>query len=65
MNSDKSDEESESQSQSKPCLSKNLATTKKTHDELNYFKKDKLIEKIIKLEDDLVDRQLRSKRIVW
>jgi hypothetical protein len=29
MNSDKSDEESESQSQSKPCLSKNLATTKK------------------------------------
>jgi hypothetical protein len=55
MNSDKSDEESESQSQSKPCLSKNLATTKKRHDELNYLKKDKLIEKIIKLEDDLVE----------
>ena len=44
-NSNKSDEESQSQSKSK----------KERHNELNSLKKDKLIEKIIKLEDDLED----------
>ena len=49
-NSNKSDKESQSQSKSK----------KKRHEELNSLKKGKLIEKIIKLEDDL-EEALKTK----